>query len=205
MVTVFVGEEKKRFILHQNAVCARSKFFKAACSNRWREGQERVVQLPEVEVTTFQSYCHWIYSDDLPEYTCTMDSDTRDKNLEQKLTIKLYLLGDTLDDVELRNKTTSRLFASMRSLEMLPTPANMKLIYESTPSGSLLRKMLVDAWISRADRSYFTEHVEQNPAELVQEIAADALSAVHVSQWDKVVGQFSQYMEVEQPECITIE
>jgi hypothetical protein len=57
MVTVLVGKEEKRFTLHQDAVCANSKFFKAACSKRWREGQERTVRLPEAQPDIFKLYC----------------------------------------------------------------------------------------------------------------------------------------------------
>lgn len=204
-MTVLVGKKEKHFILHQDAVCAKSKFFKAACSKQWLEGQERIVRLPEAQPATFQSYCHWIYSEDLPEPTCTDESAKRDKLAEQKTLIKLYLLGDILDDVQLRDKATSVLFVAMRRQQIPPSVGNMKLIYESTPSSSLLRKMIVDVFISRIDRSDVAQSLTYYPAEFIQEVAAAAVTSAPSWTWDQVARRLPQYAEVKKYECITID
>lgn len=194
MVTVLVGKEEKRFTLHQDAVCAKSKFFKAACHKQWLEWQKRIVRLPEVEAATFQPYCHWIYFDNLPASTCVVASPKSDKHDEHMSLIKLHLLGDTLDDVGLRDKATLRLLASMQSYDMPLSIPNLKLIYESTPSGSLLRKMVVDLVISSVDQAFFKVYVDSSPAEFVREVAVAALGAVSRSALARV--DIDQYMEV---------
>ena len=93
---MLVGPKEERFILHHDAVCARSKFFKAACSKQWREGQERLVRLPEVDPVVFKTYCGWVYSGDLAKPFCTSESEVKDRIAEQKHFIDLYLLGDSL-------------------------------------------------------------------------------------------------------------
>jgi len=196
MVTVLVDKEEKRFTLHQDAVCAKSKFFKAACSKHWLEGQKRTVRLPEVEVATFQSYCRFIYADDLPASTCVSASPKSEKHAEQTSLIKLYLLGDTLDDVELRSKATSKLFAAMRSHDTIPSVPNLKLVYESTPSGSLLRKMVVDVFVARVDRGMFNMYAGASPAEFGKEVTAAALEAAPKSAWVEVAQKLPQYTEV---------
>jgi hypothetical protein len=139
IITVLVGKEEKRFILHQDAVCAKSKFFKAACSKQWREGQEQIVRLPEAGVAAFKAYSAWVYSGDVAEHTCTPESEEEDMDVAQTSLIDLYLLGDTLDDIQLRNKAMSMLFACIRHC-VIPSIDNVRHIWESTPSGSFLRK-----------------------------------------------------------------
>ena len=114
IVTVLVGEERKRFIPHHDAVCARSKFLKAACSKQWRESRERVVRLPEVGALTFKAYSSWVYSGELPKTTCTDSSSHSDQLAEKVRLVELHLLGDSLDDIELRNETVAMLFNAMR-------------------------------------------------------------------------------------------
>jgi hypothetical protein len=60
IVTVLVSPEEKRFIIHQEAICDKSKFSKAAYSKSWIEGQERLVRLSEVRAEVFQCYSNWI-------------------------------------------------------------------------------------------------------------------------------------------------
>jgi len=193
IITVLVGENKKRFILHQNAVCDKSKFFKAACSKQWLEGQERIVRLPEVDEVTFQAYFRWIYSGDVQEPTCTEQSDASAKRTEQESLIKLYLLGDTLDDVELRSKATSRLFTVMRSHDTIPSVPNLNLIYESTMSGSPLRKMVVDVFVARVDRGLFKMYAGSSPADFGKEVTAAALEAAPKSTWEAMAENLPEY------------
>lgn len=47
LITVLVGAGEERFTVHKDVICVKSKFFRAACSDRWQEGQEKVVRLPE--------------------------------------------------------------------------------------------------------------------------------------------------------------
>lgn len=165
MITVLVGREEQQFILYQDVVCAKSKFFKAACSKKWREGQEKVVRLPEVQPDNFKAYCGWLYSGQCPEPICTKDSDAYQQASEWKQLIDLHLLGETLDDVQLRNHSITVLFQSMRNQNMIPHPSGLTLIWESTPPRSQLRKMLVHAVISRLNSEVFVKNMEEFPRE----------------------------------------
>ena len=197
IVTVLVGKEEKRFILHQDAVCAKSKFFKAACSKQWREGQERIVRLPEAGVATFKAYSAWIYSGDVAENTCTSTSSDGEKRTTLASLVDLYLLGDTLDDVKLRNKVVMMLFTSIRSMNMLPCISGVQQIWKSTPSGSLLRKMLVDAFVSRLERNGFASCAPSYPADFVREVAVAAMEALPTTTWDKLAERVGKYAEPE--------
>jgi hypothetical protein len=57
-VSILTGEEEQQFTVHKDSICAKSKFFKAACSERWIEGKQKVVKLPDVTARDFQTYVH---------------------------------------------------------------------------------------------------------------------------------------------------
>lgn len=197
VVTVLVGQEEKPFILHQDLVCAKSKFFKAACSKQWLEGQDRVVQLPEIEAATFRWYSLWVYSDKLEGPTFTVESDSTERAAERESIVKLYLLGDSLDDVGLRNKTNELLFKTMRTQRKLIDPEIINLAWESTLPKCPLRKMLIDVHVSRKSWGDFAEHISEYPVEFLQELAVAALRARKISSWDVLAQRLPQYAEIE--------
>lgn len=196
LVTVLVSSDEQRFTLHQDAVCAKSKFFKAACSKRWREGQEKVVRLPEVEAATFKAYCSWIYSGEIANYTCTKGSAIDERIAVTGRLIDLYL-GDKLDDIQLRNQAILRLFTCLQTLNTFPTISATKLIFDSTSPGSRLRKLVVDAYVSRCIRKKFAKNVSRFPPEFVQELAVAALNVAPVLSWAYLAKDLSPYMEQE--------
>ncbi|KAK4952682.1 hypothetical protein LTR10_009488 [Elasticomyces elasticus] len=65
MVTVSVGtgDKARDFYLHEDPIIEHSDFFKAALAgNRWQEGTERKVLLPEDEPEEFEGFQCFVYS-----------------------------------------------------------------------------------------------------------------------------------------------
>jgi hypothetical protein len=104
IIFVLVGPEEKHFSLYKSKLCSKSKFFKAACSESWIKN--KTVRQPHVTVELFRHYCEWIYSETIPANTCTSGSTDAMKHKEHMLLIRLYLFGDSLDDIKLRNEAT---------------------------------------------------------------------------------------------------
>lgn len=61
-ISILVGPEKAKFTAHKDVLSARSQYFNTACSERWLEGQQKTVPLPEHERETFQMYMDLIYN-----------------------------------------------------------------------------------------------------------------------------------------------
>lgn len=60
LIKVLVGKDKTPFTVYKDTICEKSKFFDKACStDHWREGQEKLVPLPDVEPGVFKTYLHW--------------------------------------------------------------------------------------------------------------------------------------------------
>jgi hypothetical protein len=173
-------------------ICVKSKFFRAACSERWKdskEGQEKVVRLPEVEPEVFQRYVDWTYRDALVADTAIGDAVT--------ISLKLYLLGDLLDDVRLRNKTTKALMRHVTTDLLHPNAPEAQLIWEKTTPSSLIRKLVVDGTVLRLSAKTFAEHIGEWPAGLVQQVAISLKNQATDMKVADFQAKLAEYLEVE--------
>lgn len=176
--------------MHKDAICVKSKFFKTACSTRWREGQEKIVRLPEVEAEAFQSYVNWAYSDNV------VAESTLGENIE--MMIKLYLLGDKLEDIKLRNKALKALHSHATIDKLHPGYGNIKVIWAATPPNSLLRKWVLDVTILRLCREHFEKRLADYPSEFVRELALKSLQQIPVVTEKDFQVKLPQYLEAEE-------
>ena len=108
-----------------------------------------VVRLPEVHSRTLSKrYLSWIRTD-----TVTVTETTSEKAEERnmKVLIRLYLLGDFLDDVRLRNVT----IRALTKYGACPSVKYCNFIFEQTTPASPLRKWTADTIITLAHRYKF--------------------------------------------------
>lgn len=61
VVGILVGENEKRFTVHETPPRAHSAFFKAALGRDWKESVERVVNLPEEHEEHFPLSVEQVY------------------------------------------------------------------------------------------------------------------------------------------------
>jgi len=194
---VLVGPKETRFSIHQEAICDKSKFFKAACSKRWIEGQEKLLRLPEAKPGVFRRYSNWIYSGLISGMRCTQTSSIEDKTSEHVSLINLYLLGDSLDDIQLRNTAIQELSKHLDASNFLSGPSVAAKVWSSTPPGSRLRKLIVHNIL--CSREQFVAEAANYPEEFMREIALAALCKVPTVSFDEANRNFEQFLELEDP------
>jgi hypothetical protein len=200
IVTVLVSPEEKRFIIHQEEICDKSKFFKAACSKSWIEGQERLIRLSEVKAEVIQCYSNWIYSGTVPAIRITPTSKTTEISSEHNLFVSFYVVGDSLEDVQLRNLATQRFCKSLKVGDKLPDNDVYAAIWSSTPHGSRLRKQLVNIVVAKSSRNSFAKDLAGKPAEFVQGVAIAAMQSAPIIAWEAVVDDNAKSLEPEEAE-----
>jgi hypothetical protein len=201
IIFVLVGPEEKRFSLHKSKLCSKSKFFKAACSKAWIE--DKTVRQPHVTVELFRHYCDWIYTGTIPTSRLTPESKIEDEGAEKELFADLYLLGDSLDDIQLRNLAIQRFCVCLGGSKSLPSIDLVAHARSSTPPKSLFRKRIVDITVARLSRDRFAETVAEYPLEFVQELAVVAMFKAPTATWKDVVGDNNKYLESEVTKDIT--
>jgi len=173
-ITVLVSKTEQEFTVHKDPICAKSKFFNAACSERWNglrssDGKQRAIRLPETSVRDSQAYVHWIYTSQIE-----VEGDDADKKHDDH--IDMYILGDLLDDYQLRNAALEKLIMNLPFAMYHPGIVVITHVYECTPVGSPLRKLLVDRKICRGDRDDFAADLHKYPVEFTQEVALALMS-----------------------------
>jgi hypothetical protein len=179
LITVLVGTDddetdEVEFTVHKDTICEKSKFFEAAVStNRWKEGQDNVVRLPEVDPDEFRTYIHWAYTGKfLPE----IQWETADVGEHEAKTSYMhgYILADLLDDHELRTHTLETLIDTCIHWTTFPRGETCEHVWEHTPPGSPLRTLLVLFIEQRADPVRFFESISTYPREFLEEYAMHA-------------------------------
>ena len=152
-------------------ICATSKFFRAACSTRWLKEGERVVRLPDVQPPDFQVYVHWSYTGNL---VIEDDATKSDRGLNLA---RMYIIGDVLDDVKLRN-SAMRLLNALVIAQGFFCPRVIRLIWENTTNPSCLRQWTVDTAILAINRKDFSKNAARYPAEFMSAMALEALQHI---------------------------
>jgi hypothetical protein len=88
-----------------------------------------------------------------------------------EILLGLYILGDFIDDYRLRNAAMEHLVDGLAFTALQPNPDTVWDVYEHTPTGSPLGRLVVHRTIGVGDRDGFAGDVELYPAEFVQEVA----------------------------------
>ncbi|KAJ4344990.1 hypothetical protein N0V95_006027 [Ascochyta clinopodiicola] len=143
-------------------------------SGNWSEAKERIVRLPEDPPTIFHIYVDLLYTNQI---TVISNSASRVPTLvydEQNTLARLYVLVEKLQDLDAKNKTLTAMVASLCETysdghKYAIGHAAVHIVYEGTPSGSLLRKLIVDTYTSQATRSWVSE-AQKLPDDFVREL-----------------------------------
>jgi hypothetical protein len=170
-------------------LCSKSKFFRAACSERWRSGQEKILRLPDVEATMFERYVDWAYGNIL---VCREDA-----NKPFQMLLKTSLLGDKFLDVKLRNKVMKAVASHSYVEGVCPGPTSISLVWDGTAPNSPLRNWIIDEYLLRTDRAYFKKNIARFPAEFTQQLALKFMEQTPAVERDIVRSKTAVYLEAE--------
>ncbi|KAF2768003.1 hypothetical protein EJ03DRAFT_253755, partial [Teratosphaeria nubilosa] len=130
--------------VHEQLLIAHSAFFEAALHRDWKEGQQRVISLPLDEPEAFHIYVRYMY-------TGSLHLDDIQANELNMMLCQLYCLGERLLDSTFQDTvldalvTASRVRDPATGRRSVPLKSDkVNLIYDGTPLGSPMRKLLVD-------------------------------------------------------------
>lgn len=167
---VLVGSEpdQERFTLHTDVFIPRSRygialetvlrrhselmqqsyrFFKASQSERWQDGN-KPADLAHASPSLFVSSLRVIY---------TGSFNPPDATNEPSFTqlIHTYTLADELGDLRTASFTIDYIIAYSERTDSVPLVPDIELVYQNTPPGSPLRKLMVDSCLYEMDFKKF--------------------------------------------------
>lgn len=147
----------------------KSKFFRTACSKRRRDEQNFTVRLPEIHASyKFQTYMDWTYTNELAYEEAV---STQNGCFVVRSLVELYLLGDVLKDVKLRNKVLRSLSMQIRQLNLSLSPEQCDFAWKNTAPNSPLRKVIVDHFVTLTSPEVLRKYSAEWPADLALQIA----------------------------------
>ncbi|KAK3715689.1 hypothetical protein LTR37_006914 [Vermiconidia calcicola] len=179
-ITVLVGPDEKRYVVHKNLVCDNSSFFRAACNGDWKETKEKVVRLPEVDPDIFANYLGWIYTGELdvrdassvasaPKYHDNMP--VKEQTVLEIRTVDTYAFGDMVQDVRFCNTVVDELKRLVEDTKSIPAMSSVEHLYERVHRKSGFMRLWVDYYAFDHKPDQFAREEAGLPASFVFDIA----------------------------------
>ncbi|KAI4655753.1 hypothetical protein J4E93_000468 [Alternaria ventricosa] len=156
-------------------ITSRSKFFANALSGRWNNSDAKTINLyevnPELRSEDVEHYLETVYTNRI-----TLKDDSR--SLES--ICHVYVIAELLLDLHTRNLATQALYEQISFRESYgyvvhtnPGPECIKIIYEGTVAGDLMRELLVHSWCGLGRHGLL--QCDDLPKRFLSELATAAL------------------------------
>ena len=168
-----VGVGKEHFTVHEDLICERSSFFKAACSKNWIENQAKEIGLPDQNSSTFKAYLTWAYSakEDLAGLAQEVNEnlDRSSRNWLCRRLCHIWILADYLGDARCKNQVIDTLMRENARVSFWTRNYAVvcRNVYQNTQPDSGLRKWLVDSLTLHITPEFLDRHSTDLPRELV--------------------------------------
>jgi len=190
IVQICVGRSpcQKTFYIHEALITGRSEFFKTSLNGKWAESDNRIINLPEDAASVFEHYAHLLYTGRvLSSTTMTPTLDDFGKLFE------LYILSEKLQDPQSKKATTEAIFNKWKGSSLtwysnrtsagngrrrtLFTP-----VYNGTPDGCLIRKLLIDLSLYIVDDTFLNKHQNSLSPEFMRDLATRLLQSRNMTE-----------------------
>lgn len=190
LVTLEIGLEKTKFVVHKEFVCHHPPVFKAAFNSDFTEGQTQTYTLEEPDETTGRLLVHWIYSQNL-------DIDWELAEFDKYIALpKLWVLGDKLLMPRLQNQVLRKISQRNEEHQEIYT-ATLNFIYKITSKDSVLRIFMVHLVAFYLDPEVYSEAPEEFPNEMLLGLAAyyaARVAAMPTTDAQKIFGMVKKEM-----------
>ena len=130
-------------------LCLYSDFFRAAFKGSFKEAIERKIELPDVDVDTFEAFQVWLYSQSVRNVEGSQDSIFQSAKLPSFWVLaRLWVFGDRHQIPLLQNCAIDALIQKNRDENRFALIV-VQTAYENTLHGSPLRRFAIDCCVFR--------------------------------------------------------
>ncbi|KAE9381306.1 hypothetical protein N431DRAFT_321692, partial [Stipitochalara longipes BDJ] len=149
IVTIYVGPEKKPFIIHKEVACLHSPVFKTAFESTFVEGQTQSYVLEDTEPEIFQLLVQWLYSKTFQFSLSDADivslsastrhwASTSDEKIMAAKAIAGYLQIPRLQNLVIDRLEDLRVHCNLIAF------GTLNYLYETFPPEALIRKLVFE-------------------------------------------------------------
>ncbi|KAJ4321862.1 hypothetical protein N0V94_002695 [Neodidymelliopsis sp. IMI 364377] len=205
-IRVLVGKDPEvhGYFVHGDLICARSDFFAKAMNDRWKEAKDRTVPLPDDESEIFSLYLRLLYAsnitptishhadclqtNELPVKPSGSGVDNKDATHDAYTSLsKLYVLAEKLIDNTTKELVLAAISAHAREmlsqdLICIPPIESIQMIYEGTPEGSPVRRLITQIFTDNGCPSSLTTEADDIPKDFLYELSISLISTRPIKQ-----------------------
>ncbi|KAH8791252.1 hypothetical protein F5882DRAFT_460374 [Hyaloscypha sp. PMI_1271] len=147
-VKIYVGPKRKLWFLNEELLCDRVPFFKSAFKSGWKEGESKVMKLPDDDPETFGHLVGWVYTKALNCKFCASPPPGHrvgshvDAGHELQW-LKLWVLADRMNLTKLGDDALDVHLYCISKHNLVVSPEAVILACENPAGDGALRKHLV--------------------------------------------------------------
>ncbi|XTI83318.1 hypothetical protein V2W45_1464624 [Cenococcum geophilum] len=144
IITLRVGpDDPTDFLVHRELLCDRSPFFTNAMKKKWTGDNDRILKLPDDKPENIKVYVAWLYSNRI--FTKPEGEVDKTSTVEYDGLFGAYVFGDKIQDSDFKDAIIDAIIEG--SEEDDSYSINSREIWEYTPPGALIRRLMVDAYV----------------------------------------------------------
>ncbi|KAI8933969.1 hypothetical protein NX059_008744 [Plenodomus lindquistii] len=148
-VVVEIGPEKKKYYLQKSLLAAHSEYFVTAVGGLWKEAQDGVIKLEDVDYETFEFFADWMYTQRLSihdeHWSRTFDDDEAD-HIYEIVRIKATIFGNRILAYDFETSVRINLTRVMVSYRHCPHET-IVFAFENLSTHDPILELLVDRQI----------------------------------------------------------
>ena len=140
----------------------------------WKEGTERVVPLPHDGSEVVELYVHWTYTNRI----LSRSSATGGGGHEMILLVDAFVFGEKVQDDRFKDTVIDAIISCAATHDRdewkrYPLPIEVNRAYYGTPTGSPLRRLIIDLWAVNGHDGWSKEGLNADfQADLIHELLA---------------------------------
>ena len=148
LIKVRLENTEKVYYLQPAVLRLASPYFEKAVTNGFKESEDKTLRLPGCDVDTFEGFLYWLCHKDIPDDT---GENVKDSDSYHQFLIRVWAFGDVYLMPLLQNEAMNHLLGAFDS--NWPSPRAVKLAFELSSPGSIVREVLVEELADMYKRS----------------------------------------------------
>jgi hypothetical protein len=179
MIVVSVSQTHQKYRIYKDLIAYYSEYFCNALKKPWKEAEDRLIELPDIDPQVFDIFVDWLYTQKVPEKnrhwikpTDDMKSNsTRHVQLVENLIVRTYVFADRFLAPKFRCAIYNHFAASLVKDAIPPYYEVIIFAFENLSEKSAMLDLLVRVHCAFWDESCDTE--TNGELELRKELPVD--------------------------------
>lgn len=147
-MTIEAGPDRKKYLLHKAFLTHYSEYFRNALKGPWKEAEEGVIPLEDIDLGVLNIFTNWLYTQEPPVgrdwcVVADIQDDMRSTAMTSLLMCKAVAFGDRFMAPKFYRDVNNRL--AKRFHKQPPHYSTIIYAFENMPADRPLLKLLVDS------------------------------------------------------------